>query len=120
MCKRNAHQNVKNAYVNIKRAIITALCIAVRDRMHSDIYTAYTATHCNSQKSALHLVIVCLVARSLQHTATHCNTEIECIQKYIQPIAFGVSFNLNLQSQSHWSLFNGTRQKRPEESSIEI
>ena len=34
---------------------------------------------------------------------------------YIQPIAFGVSFNLNLQSQSHWSLFNGTWQKRPRE-----
>ena len=33
----------------------------------------------------------------------------------MQPIAFGVSFNLNLQSQSHWSLFNGTWQKRPRE-----
>jgi len=32
---------------------------------------------------------------------------------YIQPVAFGVSFNLNLQSQSHWSLFNGRCQKRP-------
>ena len=30
----------------------------------------------------------------------------------VQPIAFGVSFNLNLQSQPHWSLFNGTWQKR--------
>jgi len=27
----------------------------------------------------------------------------------VQPIAFGVSFNLNLKSQSHWSLFNRTR-----------
>ena len=26
----------------------------------------------------------------------------------LQPIVFGVSINLNLQSQSHWSLFNGT------------
>jgi len=33
----------------------------------------------------------------------------------VQPIAFGVSFHPNLQSQSHWSLFNGTRQKRPRE-----
>jgi len=32
-----------------------------------------------------------------------------------QPIACGVSFNLNLPSQSHWSLFNGTWQKRPRE-----
>ena len=30
-------------------------------------------------------------------------------------IAFGVSINFNLQSQSHWSLFNGTWQKRPRE-----
>jgi len=30
-----------------------------------------------------------------------------------QPIAFGVSLNLNLQSQSYWSLFSGTWQKRP-------
>ena len=27
---------------------------------------------------------------------------------YVQPIAFEVSYNLNLQSQSPWSLFNGT------------
>jgi len=33
----------------------------------------------------------------------------------IQPIAFGVSFNHNLWSQSPWSLFDGTWQKRPRE-----
>ena len=41
-----------------------------------------------------------------------------CISRYhlhVQPIAFGVSFNLNLQSQSNWSLLNGTWQKRPRE-----
>jgi len=27
------------------------------------------------------------------------------VDAYIHPIAFGVSFNLNLQSQSPWSLF---------------
>ena len=32
---------------------------------------------------------------------------------YIPPKAFGVS--LNLQSLSHWFLFNGTWQKRPRE-----
>jgi len=33
----------------------------------------------------------------------------------IQPIAFGLSLNLNLpgQSQSHWFLFKGSWQKRP-------
>jgi len=30
----------------------------------------------------------------------------------LQPVAFGVSSNLILQSQSHWSLSNGTWQKR--------
>jgi len=34
-------------------------------------------------------------------------------QRVVQPIAFGVSFNLNLQSQSHSSLLDGTWQKRP-------
>jgi len=33
----------------------------------------------------------------------------------VQLVAFGVSFKLNLQSQSPWSLFNGTWQKRPRE-----
>ena len=33
----------------------------------------------------------------------------------VQPIAFGVAFTINLQSQSHWSLFNRTWQKRPRE-----
>jgi len=32
-----------------------------------------------------------------------------------QPIAFGVSFSLNLQSQSYWSLLNATWQKSPRE-----
>jgi len=31
------------------------------------------------------------------------------------PVAFGVSFNLNLQSQSHWSRFQWPWQKRPRE-----
>ena len=31
---------------------------------------------------------------------------------YSIAIAFGVSFNSNLQSQSHWSLFNGEWEKR--------
>jgi len=34
---------------------------------------------------------------------------------YIQPIAVGLSFILNLESKSHWSLFDGTWQKRPRE-----
>jgi len=34
-------------------------------------------------------------------------------QALVQPIAFGGSFDLNLQSQSRWSLFNRTWQRRP-------
>jgi len=33
----------------------------------------------------------------------------------VQPVAFAVTFYLNLQSQSPWSLFNGTWQNRPRE-----
>jgi len=32
--------------------------------------------------------------------------------RVVQPIACAVSFNLNLQSPSNWSLFNGSWQKR--------
>ena len=39
------------------------------------------------------------------------NTDLDFLD--VQPIAFGVSLNPNLQPQSRWSLFNGTWQKRP-------
>jgi len=42
-----------------------------------------------------------------------CNTSTQ--QTQLQPIAFGVSFILNLQSQSHRSLSSGTWQKRRRE-----
>jgi len=38
----------------------------------------------------------------------------------VQPIAIGVWLNLNLQSQSRWSLFNQTWQKRPLRLRMEI
>ena len=44
-----------------------------------------------------------------------CSLAFDVVYAYIQPIAFGVSFNPNLQSQSPWSLFNGTWPKRPRE-----
>ena len=34
---------------------------------------------------------------------------------HVQPIACGVAFNLNLQSQSYWSFFHKPWQKRPRE-----
>jgi len=42
-------------------------------------------------------------------------TKLHGVSVYIHPIAFGVSFNLSLQSQPHWSLFNNTWQKRRKE-----
>ena len=38
-----------------------------------------------------------------------------CIHVYIQPISFEVLSYLSLQSQSPWSLCNGTWWKRPRE-----
>ena len=42
------------------------------------------------------------------HTFTH----IHMHGTHVEPIAFGVSFDHNLQSQSCWYLFNGTWPKR--------
>jgi len=74
-------------------------------------YSAFAASHCNTlQHSATH----CNTLHSPQHTATHCDTPQHRVS-FKQLIAFGVAFNLNLHSQSHWSLVTGTRQKRPRE-----
>jgi hypothetical protein len=51
----------------------------------------------------------------LWHLAFVCATRLIQICNIIQPNAIGVSLNLNLQSQSHWSLFYGTWQRRPRE-----
>jgi len=47
------------------------------------------------------------------HMKVNSFTWHDCTYYCLQPIAFGVSFNHNLWSQSPWSLFNGTWQKRP-------
>jgi len=49
------------------------------------------------------------------HTSFSLSTLHLSIHMYVQPIAFGVSLDLNPQSQSLWSLFDGTWQKRPRE-----
>ena len=43
------------------------------------------------------------------------NDDRAVFREFLQPIAFGMSFNHILQSQSNWSLFNGTWQKRRKE-----
>ena len=55
---------------------------------------------------------ICIYVYIYTYTYMHINTRtytfIIHMYKYIQPIAFGVSFNLILQSQCSWSFFNGT------------
>jgi len=71
-------------------------CINVSGLIY-DTYWVYTlGVYCVSSKLAL-------------------GTPVICLRGDIQPIAFGVSFDLILQSQSNWSLFNGTWQKRHQE-----
>jgi len=53
-----------------------------------------------------------VILRSLLIVATPYH---KVVTSYVQPIAFGVSFNLTLQSQSPWSLFKGMWEKRPRE-----
>ena len=58
-----------------------------------------------------------------QISPTYTQKEIhlqETCNKKVQPIAFGVSLNLHLQSQSPWSLFNGTWYKRPREQDYRL
>ena len=66
------------------------------------------------QKSpAFHFSDTHASAHSSLITHDVCNTSTQ--QTQLQPIAFGVSFILNLQSQSHRSLSSGTWQKRRRE-----
>jgi len=44
----------------------------------------------------------------MRKTYMYIKRPIDRYERDEHPIAFGVSFNLNLQSQSPWSLFNGT------------
>ena len=46
----------------------------------------------------------------IQHTGSALEQGV-----HVQSIAFGVPFDFNLHSQSHWSLFNGTWQQRLKE-----
>ena len=95
----------------------------------------HTATHCNTpQHTATHCnVLFNLNLQSQSHWFLFKGTwqkrprELDDrfrsekeertleIHQAVQPIAFGVSFNFNLQSQSPWSPVNGTLQKRPRE-----
>ena len=79
------------------------LCVLCMYRSPA-LYT-YTVTR--------HIFQSCIHTQSLHtqslHMHSHCIHSIQ-LESYIQPIAFGVSLNLNLQSHSPWSLFIGTWQ----------
>jgi len=106
-----------HTYLTLQHAPHTATHVYKLVYIYSYVYAyvshaATRMTHCNKRvQTGIHLLIrVCIhTYHTLQH-AWHTATHV-----YIQPIAFGVSFYLNLQSQSHWSLLNGTWQKRPRE-----
>ena len=61
-----------------------------------------------------------MVSSVLRYNIHIGNSLIQSQEAIIRPFAFGVSFNLNLQSQSVWSLFNGTWQKKPRELDYQL
>jgi len=65
-------------------------------------------------------IYICLFWRLFWHVLKHRGTSnMHCYTHIlVQPNAFGVLSNLNLQSQSHRSFFSGTWQKRPRELDI--
>ena len=81
------------------------VCVCVFKYLRIYIYTyihIYTCPH-----SQIYIFY------ALMYTYTYIYSVPRSGPLYLQPIAFVVSFNLNLQSQSYWSLFNGTYKKRP-------
>ena len=85
----------------IHRYLRTNMQIYIHTHIHTFTHThihTYTHTHVHTQ---IHTYI---------HTYIH-----TCIHTSKQPIAFEVSFNLNLQALSHWYLFHRPWQKRPRE-----
>ena len=71
--------------------------------------------------SVLQCVAVCCsvlqFAIARKNASAKLQLESVCCSLLLQPIAFRVSFNivLNVPTQSPWSFFNGTWQKRPGE-----
>ena len=80
------------------KGLSTCQCISTRTQRNVSIhlYLYTTELHLYPQR---HFTCQCISIRTQRNLS-------------IQPIAFRVSFNLNLQSQSPWCLFNGTWQKR--------
>jgi len=90
-------------YTHIHRCICTAM----------DTYI-YMCVYC-----PLHVECLYSYAKNM-YTYTYTSMHMHSygyvhMHVYIQPIACGVSFNQILQSQSNWSLFNGTWQTRRRE-----
>ena len=100
-CKRDLH--FEGAYY---RSHLTAYCIWSVIQSQSPISISLVS------------VIGLFCKRDLHFEGAYYRSHLisrMCLRMQLQPIAFGASFSLNLQSQSPWSLFNGTWQKRPRE-----
>ena len=57
--------------------------------------------------------VIIVNSRDISNRILSDSNDFDVSRESLQPIAFGVLFHLNLQSQSPRSLFNGTWQKRP-------
>ena len=92
-------------YIYICVCVCVYIYIFVCAYIYMNIYTyAHTYTY---------TYIYIYIFYALMYTYTYIYSVPRSGPLYLQPIAFVVSFNLNLQSQSYWSLFNGTYKKRP-------
>ena len=90
-------------------------CVYVRGGVYMCEEVCICARRCVYVRGGVYMCEeVCICARRCAHVrgGVYMCKEV-CICASLQPIAFGVSFHLNLQSSSRWFLCNRTWQKRP-------
>ena len=89
--------------------------IDIRARQYCVFHTTHTHVllHTTSDSAMFAFVCLCLCVLSCRTASSQ-----QTIHSQVQPIAFGVSFNLILQSQSNPSVFNRTWQKTKENNII--
>jgi len=110
--------NIENASVdrwrvvtgNLSSCMYPVWLVWSRHNHVSKMYHVLKALMIESWECQCRLLSICHVCSIMSLTSIV--TTQSCLAENVQPIqvasAFGVSFSLNLQSQSHSSLFNGT------------
>jgi len=98
--------------VYIYRACACA-CVCVCVCMNECLHISYMCMNVHFCVCLLVCLFVCMACMSNARASITDVCLHTSMRFHVQPMAFGVSFNLNLQSQSLWSLFNGTWRKRP-------